>query len=97
MEKGFDFQLSCCVYYPLLVVQVGSDEADERSTWIGKRNLQAGALVVLFLIPLVSRGECQKELENPGVLGFSVMGWFIWHQACWRQMGFTCLIEAKQF
>lgn len=72
MEKGFDFQLPCPFYYPLLVVQVGSDEVDERSTRIAIRNLKAlGCLVgqtgaqVVFLIPLVSRNECQKELENP--------------------------------
>lgn len=76
MEKGFDFQLVCSVYYPLLVVQVGSNEADERSTRIAKRNFKAlgcllgqtGAQVVLFLIPLVSRDEYQKELENPSVV-----------------------------
>lgn len=72
MEKGFDFQLPCPFYYPLLVVQVGRDEVDERSTRIAIRNFKAlGCLVgqtgaqVVFLIPLVSRNECQKELENP--------------------------------
>lgn len=72
LEKGCDFQLPCSVYYPLWVVQVGRDEADERNTRIAKRNLQAlGCLLgqmgaqVVFLVPLVTRDEYQKELENP--------------------------------
>lgn len=71
MEKGINFQLPCSVHYSLQVVQVGSDEADERNTRIAKRNLQAlGCLLgqmgtqVVFLIPLVSRDECQKELKT---------------------------------
>lgn len=41
LEKGFDFQLPCSVYYPVLVVQAGNDEADEGITRIAKRNLHA--------------------------------------------------------